>query len=209
MRLRVGRGVPRRSSRIPRERSPVREATRGGGGGPAVACGAILASTAQAADWQGPLTLSEPDALVFGDPPALAVGASGDVAALWHDDQEGGRLVVARRPAGGDWSPPVTVVAPIPYSPPMKIGLDGSGNVTAAYNSYAGIEIVTWAAGASSLSRTTLPRLGSLMDLAVDAAGDAVFASIIFAGANENGVSDQLVVGYRRGPPGHSRCAPT
>jgi hypothetical protein len=72
----------------------------------------LLAPAAPAAaDWYGPTFLSPPGAEVRF--PTLAVNAAGDAAALSWDDRDGGRLVLSRRPAGGQWSGPLPVLVPV------------------------------------------------------------------------------------------------
>jgi hypothetical protein len=122
----------------------------------------------------------------------ISLGASGDAGVGWWEYTTN-RIKLARKRAGAAWSAPVTVAEPN-NSVPVFTGVDGSGNITAAYNSVGPVtQIVSWAAG--SATATTIPLNTSLVevqDLAVNSAGDAVVTGI------EN-VSLNILVAYRHG----------
>jgi PKD repeat protein len=158
----------------------------------AIALASLLALAAPAAaDWQAPVILSPLGAEVVA--PTLAVNAAGDSAALWWDNQDGGRLALIRRPAGGGWSATVTVAAPVPTPTVGRIGIDGAGTVTVAYTLGGSTEVVTWPASAATPSRTALPTVVTyLYSLQINAAGAAVLVG-------ESDTSPPVItVAYRR-----------
>ena len=152
-----------------------------------------FAASAEAAAWQGPATISE--ATVNGDPsPTIALGRSGDAVAAWWDDANGGRIAFARKRAGGTWSAPVTVAAPVSATP-LFPAVDGSGNISVAYTSGGATTIATWAAGAPAPTLAPLPGPAlAIGGFAVNAAGDAVLAGL------GPGPTTELTVAYRQGP---------
>jgi hypothetical protein len=156
---------------------------------------AVFALSAQAAAWQGPAAISA--ATVNADPsPTIALGHSGDAVAAWWDDANGGRIVVARKRAGGTWSAPTAVVAPA-SSTPLFPAVDGNGNISVAYTSGGATTIATWAASAAA--PTLAPLAGPALAIggfAVNAAGDAVLAGY------GPGPTSELTVAYRAGPAG-------
>jgi hypothetical protein len=156
-------------------------------------CSLALVSTASAAAWTGPTPISAANVNALGA--TIALGTSGDAVALWQDDAvAGGRLAMARKRAGSAWSAPVTAVTPFSGTT-FFAGVDASGNVTAAYATGSDTTIVSWPATAAAPTVTPLVNAGGVIDLAVDAAGDAVFAALT---PNPSG----LTVGYRQGPTG-------
>ncbi len=157
-----------------------------------LACLAAVAS-AGAAGWQGPATLSAANVNAGGSP-VIALGRAGDAAAAWWDDTSGGRIALARKPAGAAWSAPITVASPVGATP-LFPAVDGSGNVTLAYTSGGATTVATMAPGAAAPTLTPLPVNLTLGDLAVDAAGDAVLVGW-------SGSPAQLTVGYRSGASG-------
>jgi hypothetical protein len=162
----------------------------------AVALSAMVgAASAGAAVWQGPTTISEATANANGSP-TIALGRSGDAVAAWWDDSSGGRIALARKRAGGTWSAPLTVAAPVSVTP-LFPAVDGSGNISVAYTSGGVTTIATWAAAAAAPTLAPLPGgLGlTIGGFAVNAAGDAVLAG--WAGS-----PSELTVAYRQGPTG-------
>src|SRR5664279_3705133 len=160
----------------------------------AIALGSLAAvASAGAAAWQGPAVISDPTADA-GASPVIALGRSGDAAAVWIDNLAGGRIAMARKRAGGAWSAPVTAASPIATTP-LFAGVDGAGNVTAAYPSGTATTVATWLATSAAPTLTPLPGSLTVTDLAVDAAGDAVLAG-------QTGSPAGLTVGYRKGPAG-------
>ncbi|MDP9257545.1 MAG: hypothetical protein M3Q31_13445, partial [Actinomycetota bacterium] len=130
--------------------------------------------------------------------PRIAIGASGDAAAVWWDSAAGGRFLLARRPAGGTWSAPAAIGASA--SPLTALtGVDGAGNVTAVWSDGAGAvtTIATWPAAAAAPSLTTLNQVDDTMtvqpalitQLVVNPSGAAVIAG-------ESGTVN-LALGYR------------
>ena len=116
----------------------------------------LATASAGAADWQGPLPLSQSGARLSYAVPA--VNAAGDAAALSRDDQGGNRLALIRRPAGGEWSAPVTVAVLEPFSQlDYLIGIDGAGTVTVVYTLDGTTNVVTWPMGAPLPSQAALP----------------------------------------------------
>lgn len=157
----------------------------------------VVAASASAAAWQGPLTISEATVNATTTP-AIALGRSGDAVAAWWDDTSGGRIAFARKRAGGTWSAPLTVVAPV-TSTPLFPTVDASGNISVAYASGGITTIATWAAGATAPTLTPLAGLPAgytIGGFAVNGAGDAVLAG--FGG----GGTSELTVAYRQGPTG-------
>ena len=112
-----------------------------------VALGSLsVVASASAAAWQGPVSISEP-AAAPGASPLISLGSAGDAGASWWEYTTG-RIKLARKPAGGAWSAPVTIAEGVSEAP-LYLGVDGSGNITAAYTSTGPVtQIVTWAAGA-------------------------------------------------------------
>jgi PKD domain len=160
----------------------------------AIALGSLaVVASAGAAAWQGPAVISDATADA-GASPVIALGRSGDAGAVWIDSLAGGRIAMARKRAGGLWSTPVTAASPI-TSTTLFAGVDGAGNITAAYPSGGTTTTVaTWSATSAAPTLTPLPGSLTVTDLAVDAAGDAVLAGI--------GTAAGLTVGYRTGPTG-------
>jgi hypothetical protein len=161
---------------------------------------------AGAAVWQGPVAISEAGTHAH-DTPRISLGASGDAAAGWWDDAEGGRIVITRKRAGGTWATPVKVGLG-PDSVHVYVGVDGSGNVTAAWSTGNGgpmnpsvTSIATWPATSATptvqildTSLLPTPEPVYINDLAVDSAGQAVLAGL--AGDFD------MVLGYRASPTG-------
>ena len=149
----------------------------------------IVVASAGAAAWQGPFTISEPQ-VNTGDRPVVSAGALGDAAAGWWDATNA-RLILARRRAGGAWTGSANLAA---SAGPQFVfsGVDGAGNVTAAFSIANVATLAIWPAGASAPTTAPLMVTGGLTvdDLAVDAAGDAVLSGS--SGAD-------LVVAYRHG----------
>ncbi|MDX6561148.1 MAG: hypothetical protein QOD65_962 [Gaiellales bacterium] len=155
-----------------------------------------FAASAEAAVWQGPSTISE--ATVNADPsPTIALGRSGDAVAAWWDDTNGGRIAFARKRAGGTWSAPITVAAPVSTTP-LFPAVDGSGNIFVAYTAGGATTIATWAAAAPAptLAAVPVPAPFTIGGFAVNAAGDAVLAGYGGPGTSE------LTVAYRQGATG-------
>ncbi len=126
--------------------------------------------------------------------PTIALGRSGDAVAAWWDDANGGRIAFARKRAGGTWSAPVTVAAPVSATP-LFPAVDGSGNISVAYTSGGATTIATWAAGAPAPTLAPLPGPAlAIGGFAVNAAGDAVLAGL------GPGPTTELTVAYRQGP---------
>ena len=102
---------------------------------------------------------------------------------------------MARKRAGGSWSAPVTVATPL-TGVPVFAGVDGAGNLTAAYPAGGTTSsVATWAATATVPTAAPLPGNLTVTDLAVNAAGDAVIAGLTDSPAG-------LTVGYWKGPAG-------
>ena len=155
---------------------------------------AIFTASAGAATWQGPATISE--ATVNADSyPTIALGRSGDAVAAWWDDASGGRIAFARKRAGGTWSAPLTVAAPVSATT-LFPAVDISGNISVAYTSGGVTTIATWAAAAAAPTLAPLPGPAlTIGGFAVNPAGDAVLAG--WAGSPA-----ELTVAYRLGPTG-------
>ena len=154
----------------------------------------VCASGAGAATWTGPLTISEATVNASGSP-TIALGRSGDAVAAWWDDASGGRIAFARKRAGGTWSAPLTVAAPISATP-LFPAVDGSGNISVAYTAGGATTIATWSAAAPAPTLAPLPGPAlAIGGFAVNAAGDAVLAGLA-------GSPAELTVAYRQGPTG-------
>ena len=112
------------------------------------------------------------------------------------DESSGGRIALARKLAGGAWSgtlPLVTGISPQPLYP----GVDGAGNATVAYTSLGTTWIATWPAASSAATITPMSGAPLILGgLAVDGAGDAVFAG------RSSASPSLLTVGYRQGANG-------
>ena len=172
----------------------------------------IAVPMAGAAAWQGSTPISDAAASAGDKPPAIALGANGDAAAGWWQDDGGiGHVMVARRPAGGSWSAPAPVATTAGLGSTNRqvvVGVDANGTVTAGWTT-VGIattaSIATWLPGAATPSVQNLV-VGSsdpsqiedtmfIESLAVNAAGDAVIA-----GTTGNGTD--MILGYRHGAAG-------
>jgi hypothetical protein len=162
----------------------------------------MAAPAAGAAVWQGPVPISDAS-VTAGDTPRLAIGGGGDAAVAWWDAGAGGRVLLARKPAGGAWSAPTVLGAATSPVTPLA-GVDGSGNVTAVWST-GGVAsvttVATWPATAAAptlatLDTTTLdmPEAATITDLAVNPAGVAVLAG-------ESGTNN-ITLGYRATPTG-------
>jgi PKD repeat protein len=157
----------------------------------------IAAPGAGAAVWQGPVPISDA-AFSAWETPRISIGASGDAAAVWWDDAAGGRVLLARRPAGGAWSTPAAIgdsASPLT----ALTGVDGAGNVTAVWSNSVGTvtTIATWPAAAPAPSLTTLNQVDDTMtfqpalisELVVNPSGTAIMTG-------KSGMSN-LAMGYR------------
>jgi hypothetical protein len=150
-------------------------------------------ASAWAAAWQGPVPISATTVNASGA--KIALGTGGDAGAVWWDDSNGGRLVLARKQAGAAWSAPVTAV-PIAMAVPAFIGVDGTGTITAVYSNGTDTIVTTWVATAAApVSSTLFAGNLSLGGVAVGPTGDAVVAGW-------SGSPAQLTVAYRRGAGG-------
>jgi hypothetical protein len=160
-------------------------------------CSLVAVTSAGAAAWQGPISISDAAPVSVGDTTArIALGVNGDAAAGWtDDDQMGGatRLVLVRRRAGGTWSAPTVVTTGI-NPMPILVGVDGAGDVTAAYTSVGPVaQIISWAAGSTTPTTTPLPSAAvNISALAVNANGDAVVSGV-------EQVTNNVMVAYRHG----------
>jgi hypothetical protein len=172
----------------------------------ATLCSLSSVANAGAAAWQPPLRISGPTVNLVDTSARISLGASGDAGAAWSDEANGNEIVLARKPAGAAWSTPVPVVTGL-GAPLVLIGVDGSGNITAAYTATGVTQVVSWAAGAAAPTKIALSSVSvTVQDLAVDASGDAVVAGV-------DG-SNVIQVAYRRGFTGawsawHSFTNPT
>src|SRR3954452_6310169 len=160
-------------------------------------CSAIGVANAGAAAWQGPVQLSDAGVNVGGANAHIALGAGGDAAAAWWDETAGGRFVLARKRAGAAWSAPVTLLSGVSQTP-IFVGVDGAGDVTAAYTGVGSAWFVAnWPAGAAMPTSTPLtlgqPPL-NITSLAVNANGDAVLS-----GLSGTMTAIGVVLGYRHG----------
>ena len=157
----------------------------------------IAVSSAGAAAWQGPLQISTSAVNVGDTTPHISLGVNGDAGAAWWDEGDGGRFVLARKRAGAAWSAPVSLVSGVSQTP-IFVGVDGAGDVTAAYvTTGSAWNVANWAAGSATPTTTPLTLLTpplNITDLAVNANGDAVLSGLS-GSAGANGV----VVGYRHG----------
>jgi hypothetical protein len=155
----------------------------------------IVAASASAAAWQGPVPIGVAG-INAGDSPLVSVGAAGDAATGWWDEGGGlnGRTLLARKRAGAAWSAPAILDGDITNNF-VFTGVDGAGDVTAAYSKGGTISIANWAAGAAAPTVTPLaaPTNVIVNDFAVNAAGDAVISALT------NASPSQLYVGYRHG----------
>jgi hypothetical protein len=111
-----------------RRRSPVRALLAA-----AVAAAVLVpAASASAAAWQPTAQISQAGINLRDTSARVALGASGDAAAGWIDEEGGGRVVVTRRRAGGAWATPVPVAATGALGNAVLVGVDALGDVTAA-----------------------------------------------------------------------------
>ena len=130
----------------------------------------------------------------------VSLGPSGDAAAAWFDNADGGRLALARKPAGAAWSAPAGL-GPVD-SGLVDVGVDAAGDMTAAYNSSHVLTITNWAASAASPTTTPIAVVGGIAyvnDIAVNAAGDAVVAGTSIFDDGTPYPPAEVVVGYRHG----------
>ena len=111
--------------------------------------------------------------------------------------------MLARKPAGGTWSAPISIGASSFNT--KVVGVDGAGNVTAAGTTGPGtnapgtITVTTWAAGAATPTSVTLPGTDVLLrSMAVSASGNVV----IGATHHVSGGTFDVVLYYRAGPTG-------
>jgi PKD repeat protein len=142
----------------------------------------VVVASADAAAWQGPLQISDAGVNVGDTTPHIALGAAGDAGAAWWDEGSGGRFVLARKRAGGTWSAPATLVTGVSQTP-IYVGVDGSGDLTAAYATGSTWNVANWAAGAAAPTTAplTVPGSGTSLqvdDLAMNANGDVVIAGL-------------------------------
>jgi hypothetical protein len=158
---------------------------------------------AGAAVWQGPVAISDA-ASSAGDAPRMSLGASGDAAVAWWDSGTGGRVLLARRLAGGAWSAPVVIGASASAVTALS-GVDGAGNVTAVWSDGAGSDttVATWPAAAEAPSFAMLDQFSDetlsvepavITQLVVNRSGVAVVAG-------ESGASN-IALAYRATPTG-------
>jgi PKD domain-containing protein len=88
-------------------------------------------------EWEGPTVVSEPGE--EGGNPQIALGAQGDVMAIWRGEGGGYDAVRASyRPPGGDWQPVVNVSGEGEEVHSPQIALDPSGNALAAWGASDG-----------------------------------------------------------------------
>ncbi|HET6174552.1 MAG TPA: hypothetical protein VFD90_18240 [Gaiellales bacterium] len=158
----------------------------------AALCSLAVASSATAAPWQGPIRISGPVVNASAGT-SIALGVSGDAAAAWSDDGAGGEIVLVRKRAGSAWSSPDVPAGA--GNGPVFTGVDGLGNITAAYSAGDVTTLLNWPATATAAVATPLGVPMTVTDLAVDASGDAVIAGL-------SGSPAGLTVGYRRGRDG-------
>ena len=179
----------------------------------AALCSLVAVPVAGAAAWQPGVPISAAG-VNSGDFPKIAMGPSGDAAAIWWDDGVGGRLVVARRLPGGAWTAPVPVASSA--TPVLgQIAVDAAGTITAFWT-LAGpaTQMLTWARAAGGPTVQTVPvgtpdvddnvppgqlpgEAMSVYSLAVNANGDAVVA-----GTGITNVPTRVILGYRNGATG-------
>ena len=135
---------------------------------------------AGAAAWQGPLQISDAGLNVGDTTPHIALGANGDAGAAWWDEGSGGRFVLARKRAGAAWSAPVTIAAGGTQTP-IFVGVDGRGDITAAYATTGPVwNIAAWGGDLPAPMTAPLAIVNPLniTDLAMNSNGDAVISGL-------------------------------
>ena len=86
--------------------------------------------------WSTPVPLSEPGR--NAEAARVVVNARGDAVAVWFTRRDGTKTRVesASRPAGGDWTGPVTVSDPDEYSSDARVAIDSRGNAVVVWTHY-------------------------------------------------------------------------
>jgi hypothetical protein len=153
----------------------------------AAALGSVALAPAAEAGWLPPVAISASDGHVSA-PPHVVLDSAGDATAVWSAE---GQVEGAYRPAGEGWEAPVDLSNPEPAGDaPVgpgngqapTIGVDGAGDVTVIWESWAGgmtlIEAVERPAGGAWSVPTVIGEEPTASNpepwVAVDSAGDAV-----------------------------------
>ncbi len=87
--------------------------------------------------WSAPVALSTPGATTTGLGPTLSRNRVGDVSAVWEQrtgNPSRSDVQVSSRPAGGDWSTPITVSRTDQDSSSADIAIDDTGDAVVSYH---------------------------------------------------------------------------
>jgi hypothetical protein len=153
----------------------------------AAALGCVALASAAEAGWLPPVAISATDGHVSA-PPHVVLDSTGDATAVWSAE---GQVESAYRPAGEGWETPVDLSNPEPAGEVLvgpgngqapTIAVDGAGDVTVIWESWAGgmtlIEAVGRPAGGAWSAPTVIGEQPTAFNpepwVAVDSAGDAV-----------------------------------
>ena len=142
--------------------------------------------------WSTPVPLSEPGR--DAEAARVAVNARGDAVAVWFTRLDGTKTRVesAFRPAGGDWSGPLTVSDPDEYSSDARVAIDSRGNAVVVWTHYIPdnastewIETASRSRGGSWSAPVALSEPRSLdPHVVVDTEGNALAVWTRFDGTN-------------------------
>jgi hypothetical protein len=163
-----------------------------------------VCTSADGQTWSAPVTLGQ------GYHPAVAIAPDGRVVAVWTTASA---VSASVRPPGGQWGPAVTVSTVGAYRD-LVVGIDGSGNATAAWmDGSNAIDTASLPAGARKWTKvTTLATRGQAVDLAVNATGAAIItwatrtAAVAASGTVLGGFGTPVTLGPPPGyPVGHTR----
>ena len=133
--------------------------------------------------WGPPTPISQTDDPAVG--PSVAADPHGNAVAVWRRDSESSDSVqAAYRPAGGSWSEPVDISAPIDFISAVHVAMDDQGNAVAVWdwndNDTSEIQAAVRPAGGDwsdpeTISDPADPDFADALspDLAMDPAGNA------------------------------------
>jgi hypothetical protein len=140
----------------------------------------VFVCAAQATGWSAPQKIVSSTVWQY-ERPQLARDVFGDTVVAWHRQEElNGRfsgIEAATRRANAAWSSPVTLRGPRQggaYAP--EVGMDSSGNATAAWQSPSGVQAVNHPVGGSwghTITVSRHVRQAAAFQLAVGARDDA------------------------------------
>jgi hypothetical protein len=162
--------------------------------------GPQISSSANGQTWSAPVTIA-----AGGTGAAVALAANGRAVVAWDGGTATAPVIEASTQApGGTWSAPVTIGALTAGARAPVIGIDGSGNAIVAWSGSTGIKTLGSvftaslpAGGKWTAVKTLATGAGSVLHLAVNAAGSAV---ITWATENEAIADSGMVLGSFSAP---------